>query len=191
MHIFHTIQMNEVSNMPLLYMFYLNIDDSRDLGNFDRPFSYLTNSAFPLLSVFHLIVGSNWTKVCTVHGRVRVSMSIWVNSWCEFFTFPLTQLFPLGWKSWLIYQIIVGNLVFHQIIVSINFFIVTQIKFFWYLLFQTQIKFFIGKIVSIAKTFEPFNIPIELGVDFTSDELLTSISTNHFVLIQFIFDKRR
>ena len=119
------------------------------------------------------------------------SMSIWVNSWCEFFTFPLTQLFPLGWKSWLIYQIIVGNLVFHQIIVSINFFIVTQIKFFWYLLFQTQIKFFIGKIVSIAKTFEPFNIPIELGVDFTSDELLTSISTNHFVLIQFIFDKRR
>ena len=132
MHIFHTIQMNEVSNMPLLYMFYLNIDDSRDLGNSDRPFLYLTNSAFLLESVFHLIVGSNWTKVCTVHGRVRVSMSIWVNSWCEFFTFPLTQLFPLGWKSWLINQIIVGNLVFHQIIVSINFFfIVTQINFFY------------------------------------------------------------
>ena len=48
--------------MLLLSMFYWNMNDSRDLDNFDHPSSFLTNSAFLLEFVFRLAFGSNLPK---------------------------------------------------------------------------------------------------------------------------------
>ena len=59
------------------------------LGQFWSPllvpdkFSISSRIRFPSYLWFKL------NESFTVHGGVRVSMSIWVNSWCEFFTFPL------------------------------------------------------------------------------------------------------
>ena len=98
--------------MLLLSMFYWNMNDSRDLDNFDHPSSFLTNSAFLLEFVFRLAFGSNLPK------RMNIWEMVSINSWCELFAFPLAQLFTLSRKSWFINKIVVCHLVFDQVKVS-------------------------------------------------------------------------